>query len=243
MKKLIIGNFKMNDNLLTIYEYKNRIIENELLKNLQFCKLILCPAFPYLSFFNNRNNFSLGAQNCSHLNEKSSTGEVSAMMLREFGCEYVIIGHSERRLKLNENSEQITGKIKQALKVGLKIILCIGDMEYNSDTEKNIGEAIDFVLDQCAASLNSIEQQLLKNITLAYEPVWAIGSGIVPNSDYIKRMVAALKQNFPECLVCYGGSANSENVQDILHLCDGILFGKTSLDVDQILKIISELEK
>lgn len=242
MRKLIICNFKMNGSLSIVNDYKYKLLDNELLRNLQNAQLVVCPPYPYLSLLQNQKNIALGVQNCAHLIEKSSTGEVNAEMLREFGCEFVIVGHSERRIKLNETSEQINAKIVQALQIGLKVILCVGDVSNHFDTENDMSEAIDFVLDQCANSLSEITEEQKQQIVVAYEPVWAIGSGITPELPYIKKMITTLKQNFPESLVCYGGSVNSSNSSEILSLSDGILLGKASLNVDEMLKIIKQIE-
>lgn len=243
MKKLIICNFKMNGSISMINDYKNELLNHELLKNLKNTKLIICPPFPYLSLLQNQQNIALCAQNCSHLIEKSSTGEINAEMLRDLGCEFVIAGHSERRIKLNETSEQINMKIVQALNAGLKVILCVGDVENHSGSKNGTSEAIDFVLDQCANSLIDIAGEQMQNVVIAYEPVWAIGSGMVPELSYIKKMIDTLKQNFPESLICYGGSVNSSNSSDILSISDGILLGKASLNANEMLKIVEQIEK
>lgn len=242
MKKLIICNFKMNGSVAMINNYRNQLLNHTLLTNLQNSQLIICPPFPYLSLLQNQSNINLGAQNCSHLQEKSSTGEIDANMLQDLNCQFVIIGHNERRIKLHETSEQINEKISQALQNGLKVILCVGDIENHTENEQGINTAIDYILDQCANSLSDITDDQMQNIIIAYEPVWAIGSGMVPELSYIKKIINILKQNFPASPVCYGGSVNSNNASDILSLSDGILLGKASLDVDEMLKIIQQVE-
>jgi len=219
MKKIIIGNFKMNplsfkgaEDLLKAFDIKT--------KN----TVILCPPYIYLK---KGENYILGAQNCFYENEGAYTGEISPKMLKDLGCKYVIIGHSERRNILNETDLEINKKIKVCLLNNLKPVLCIGE---------KLGEDRKEVLKkQLKEDLKGVKD---KNIIIAYEPVWAIGTGKTPTSDDILDSFNFIKKIIPESKVLYGGSVNSKNIQEIIQITDGVLVGGASVNKNEFLKMI-----
>ena len=187
----------------------------------------------------------MGAQNCHWDDEGAYTGEVSAKMLSDLGCEYVIIGHSERRNLFRETDEIINMKLKQALKEGLTPILCVGE----SWQEREAGNTEKLLEEQLKKGLNGINKDSMAKVVIAYEPVWAIGSGknATPEQarqahQYTRRVLKELYQaeTAENILVIYGGSVNPENARELLTAdeVDGALVGGASLIGDQFIKII-----
>lgn len=182
--------------------------------------VILCPPFTYLQ---KGNNYVLGAQNCFYKNEGAYTGEISPKMLKDLGCKYVIIGHSERREIFKEDNECINLKIKICLENKLKPILCVGE-KLREDREQVL-----------RAQLKGIND---KNIIIAYEPVWAIGTGKACELEDILSSYNLIKKIAKENKVLYGGSVNSINAKDIINITDGVLVGGASINKKEFLKII-----
>ncbi len=184
----------------------------------------------------------LGGQNCSHEKEGAFTGEISALMLRNMKCSYVILGHSERRIHHNEGSELIRKKASTAIASQLIPIICIGETMYESDNDLTkiiIREQL----------LHSIPQNANEtNIIIAYEPVWAIGSGQTPSAEQILQthayIIEIIKAEFKHFTttpkIIYGGSTNSDNAKSFMAIpgVDGLLVGKASLNVTQFWKMI-----
>lgn len=174
----------------------------------------------------------LGAQSCSKYEEGPYTGEVSCSILKQIGCDYVIIGHSERRLHFNETNEEIKIKIDLAIKNNLEVILCVGETFEEKEQNKE--------LETVKKQLEVIKEH--KNIVVAYEPVWAIGTGKVATNDDIEKMIRYIKDiknGSSTQKVLYGGSVSAKNI-DLLNqiqICDGYLVGGASL-TDDIFKII-----
>ena len=218
MKKLIIGNWKMNpvsekkaSVLLKAFDIKTKH------------QVVICPPFLYLK---KGKNYILGAQNCFNEKQGAFTGEVSAQALKEIGCKYIILGHSERRNILNETNELINKKIKLCLELKLKPVLCIGEKE-GEDRKKIINT-------QLKESLKGIEESVI----IAYEPIWAIGTGKVPTIKDIQESFNYIKKILPKNKVLYGGSVNAKNIKDILEVVDGVLVGGASVDKKEFLKMI-----
>jgi triosephosphate isomerase len=212
MKKTIIANFKMNEvssKLLSAYD-----------KQFKNAKVVLCPPFIYLK---KGNNYDLGAQNCFYEDEGAFTGEVSPKMLKKQGVKYVILGHSERRHIIGETNDIIKKKINACLRNKLKIILCIGEKQ-GEDFKKIIKEQLKGIND---------------GIIIAYEPVWAIGSGKTPTIEDIETSYNFIKKIMPKSKVLYGGSVNSKNSKEILEKTDGVLVGGACLKAKEFLGIIN----
>lgn len=247
MRNIVIaGNWKMNKNLdesaQLIADIKNELDGKE------NAEVILCPPFTSLDTaveLVKGSKVKVGAQNMYFEDSGAFTGEISGDMLKSIGCEYVILGHSERRAIFNEDDETINKKIKKALQDGLKPIFCIG--ETLDEREQNITKRI--VERQVKEGLKGISESDLENIIVAYEPVWAIGTGKTATPDqaqevhaFIRNLVKELySENAAENLVIqYGGSVKPDNAKELLsqHDIDGALVGGASLKADSFVGII-----
>jgi len=185
----------------------------------------------------------IGAQDCHHEDYGSYTGDVSANMLKTVGCEYVILGHSERRINYLETSGTISKKIRSAIKNNLTPIICVGETKRIRQEKQHL----DFVKQQIISSIPSDVK--FDKLIIAYEPVWSVGTGLVASSEEIKEMLNFIKNlveekfknNFDKCFLLYGGSVNSDNSAEILSIeeISGLLIGKSSLDAVEFLKISS----
>ncbi len=180
----------------------------------------------------------LGAQDCSAVADGAFTGDVSATQLRDMVCDYVILGHSERREIHKETSEQVAAKMLAAHKAGLIVIVCVGEKDAKMDAQARNG----IVKDQIAKSLAATADA--KNTIVAYEPVWAIGTGLTPTPDDITTMhrliAGALPEKMKGARILYGGSVKADNAETILKLpeVDGALVGGASLKKDDFISII-----
>ena len=245
MKKIYIANFKMNKTNSEVLSYIQDL--NNLLPNTLDCEICLC--LPFTSLCNGKfldKRILLGAQNMHEEDFGSFTGEISAPMLRELNVKYVLIGHSERRKNFNETNEKINKKIKTALRHGLKVILCVGETK----VQRNSNRTNEILKEQIETALNGIFENELKSIIIAYEPVWAIGTGKVASEkeisqaiNFIKNIISAHYSNSASKSqkILYGGSLTSQTVKNILKIeqINGALVGGASLDVDEFIKIIS----
>ncbi len=252
MKQMLIaGNWKMHktlkDALELAYQIKNWVATNNLR-----VEVAICPPFAFLypiAELIKESQIGLGAQNCHYLPEGAFTGEISPPMLVSIGCQYVIIGHSERRTHFNESNELINKKIISALNFGLKPIFCIGE----TLEERKEGRTFDIIENQIKSGLQSVENKLLHKLIIAYEPVWAIGTGISAKTEQIeeahKFIRKTLQELYPNAgdniLILYGGSLNGGNAKEILSISDvhGGLIGKASLDNREFTKIIEYAEQ
>ena len=206
--------------------------------------VVLCPPYPWLTDFSHKiKQVKWGAQDVFWEDKGAYTGEVSPQMLKSSGTSYVIVGHSERRRHLGETDEMINKKIKTALSAGLKAVLCVGERE------RNVPNFQDFVREELQLDLAGVSNRLAKNLLVAYEPLWAIGTGNTPEADdifematYIRRVVFDLigKRAAFETPILYGGSVSSVNAADFLRAkgVGGLLVGGASLDSKEFLEII-----
>lgn len=240
--KFIIGNWKMNGDFAHKDLVKSIMVatEGKLSDNL---KVGICPPFPYISYFKDvleQSGVNLGAQDC-HFNEKGAhTGDVSISMLKEVGCDIVIVGHSERRANHFENDEIVCAKANAVLSKGLIPIICVGE----TDEQRKSGKAIEIVLGQVS---NSCPKES-PNIVIAYEPVWAIGTGNVASPQDIEEMHLAIRERLISMFgaagegvqILYGGSVNAANAKEILAIAnvDGALVGGASLKASDFATII-----
>jgi len=231
MKNLIVANWKMNP--ASLEEAKN-IFEG--IKNgidSTNAEIIICPPSVYLTELK---GLTIGAQNVFYEEKGAFTGEISCAMLKDLGVDYVIIGHSERRKYFNETDEIINKKIKQALKAGLKIIFCIGETTEERDANKK-NEVLGR---QIKNGLDGIEN--LDNINIAYEPVWAIGTGNNCSVEETKQSINFIREFVrSDTRILYGGSVKSENSGDYVKYAgaNGLLVGGASLNAEEFLKIVS----
>ena len=227
----------LNNSIKLVKSIENHIKKTKHSKS----KIIICPPFTLLSNFTKiEKKISFGGQDCHYLNNGAFTGSISASMLKSIGCKYVIIGHSERRQYQNELSKELKLKIKSALASNLKVIYCIGE-KFSEIKRRN---------KVLASQINSLPINFkFKNIIIAYEPVWAIGTGKVPSLNQINnihskiRLLLAKKighNNSNKISILYGGSVNAQNASEILNLSqvDGVLVGGASLKVPDFSKII-----
>ena len=245
-KKFIAGNWKMYTNGATGQALAAAVVKG--VADETRITVAVCPPFPFLSQVNQvlqGSRVALGAQNLYPEKEGAFTGEVSAPMLADVGCTYVIVGHSERRQKFGEADAFINKKVHAGLQAGLQVILCIG--ETLQEREGNLTEK---VLDtQVSAGLAGIKGDMLARITLAYEPVWAIGTGknATPQQAqdahaFIRNRVAQLCGAGPAqgLIIQYGGSVKPDNAAVLLTQADvdGALVGGASLQADAFLAIV-----
>ena len=242
-QKYIVGNWKMNSNRQIAHDLIKSLMDKiELVSNNH---LIIAPPFPYLSCIKeiiNNQPVGIAAQDVSANNNGAFTGEVSAHMLQDVGCSYVLIGHSERREYHNETAQLLVNKVICAVANQLVPIVCIGESlavreadKTNSCLEKQLAEVI-LPLQKKNISLS--------NLIVAYEPVWAIGTGKIATPDIIWQthdwLEHCLKQhNINEIKLLYGGSVKADNAENILGLTnvDGVLVGGASLDADNFSQI------
>lgn len=206
--------------------------------------LLLAPSFISLESFKNNisENIEVAAQNISQFDDGAYTGEVSTSMLKDIGVKNVIIGHSERREKFFESNEVVNAKVKKALADDFHVILCLGEALEVKEENKEV----DFVKAELLKSLDGIEN--IENITIAYEPIWAIGTGKTCSSEDAENMCREIRgiinKNYGEISekirILYGGSVKPSNTREILSEdnIDGVLVGGASLDVDSFVEII-----
>lgn len=247
-KKIVAGNWKMNTNLSEAQDLVKSI--QSTLLNFNEIEKIIFPPFPFIKSIKMCLQqdlfFHVGAQNCSAYSSGSYTGDVSASMLNSVGCEYVIIGHSERRQYFHENDAQINLKIEQALLSNLKIIFCVG--EQLSDRKNNIH--FEVIKIQLTNILDKIPNSKISQLIIAYEPIWAIGSGENASPEIAQEMHVFIRSIVMSIFnyevsnmisILYGGSCNSSNSKQ-LFACndiDGGLIGGASLKADEFCKIIN----
>jgi len=237
MGKIIVANWKMNGSFEFIKTFLPSVKASFTTTANQ---IIICPPYPFLMSVGvslKGTAVRLGAQNCHFFPQGACTGEVSAPMLADVGCEAVIVGHSERRLQFAEDDALVNTKVSAVHAAGMTAIVCVGE----SMGIRESGHAIDTVTHQLHASLpSSISPQ---NTMIAYEPIWAIGTGVIPTPEQIMEMHQALHKATPTPLpLLYGGSVTDQNAKDILSLphVDGVLVGGASLKAESFEGIIGE---
>ncbi len=248
-RKIIIGNWKLNDTIPEGTVLLQKIHQE--LKGVSTTTIVVCPPATHLyplhrelASFKTDPKIQLGAQNISDYEAGAHTGEVSAAMIREL-AKYTIVGHSERRTHYGESDDQITRKVAIALEHGLQPILCVGE----NLAQRHDGKAHQVVLDQLNSDLSDVTADEIKRIIIAYEPVWAIGTGTFAKPGEIEDMLRlirnALVQRFgrlasTDSRIVYGGSVDGENAKAIMHLqgCDGVLVGGASLKPKEFAAIV-----
>ena len=241
---MIVANWKMNKNLVDARELVEQLKSS--IHCSSECEIVLCPPFPFLLEVSRLLDNSLiktGAQNMHPERAGAFTGEVSPCMLADF-CEYVILGHSERRSLFGETNKFINQKVLSALDNGLKPILCVGETEQ----ERAYSNSAEIVGTQVKTGLADVTD--ITSITIAYEPRWAIGTSRVPKLEAVKEIIAqgirkVLQESYPEDYmvpnVLYGGSVTPENVSEFCSdkLVDGVLVGGASLTCDTFSQIVA----
>ena len=243
---VIAGNWKMNFTPSEATAFINEI--KPMVEGKNNCDIIFCAPFVTIGAAMEAakgSNIKIGAQNV-HFEEKGAfTGEISAKMLKEIGVEYVIIGHSERRQYFGETDTTVNLRTKAALNAGLKVLLCLGEVK----EERLAGITNEVVAMQTKLDLAGISAEELKNVIIAYEPVWAIGTGLTATPDQadetcgaIRDVVASLygREVAEELIIQYGGSMNEKNAAELLSKenVDGGLIGGASLVAEKFNAIV-----
>ena len=226
MSKLVIANFKMNGSKEFIESWAKDFLEEKKSNN----RVVVALPSPYLLNFK-ESNLNLAGQNVSNQSSGAFTSQLSAQMLKDCGAEYCLIGHSEARQYLMETNDNIKQKFDQLTQESIRPILCIGEPLEIKETSKTT----DYLLDQL--KLISSDQE---NIIIAYEPIWAIGTGLTPDVEDIQLAVDCIRGKFNKSIkVLYGGSVNSLNAADISAKTDidGLLVGGASLNPKEFAKI------
>ena len=245
-KRIVAGNWKMNmlpNEAIHFIEELTPLVKDT--KN----EVILC--VPYTDLFYalltaQNTNIKIGAQNMHFEDKGAYTGEVSGEMLKSINVEYVIIGHSERRQYFNETDETVNKKIKSAFKYGLKPIVCVG--ETLEQREEGIAEEV--ITKQTELALAGLSDEQVKNTIIAYEPIWAIGTGKTATKEDANNSIRAIRNKIAKIygqiiadsvIIQYGGSVKSSNAKELFEMSDidGALVGGASLKADEFSKIVN----
>ena len=245
-KKVIAGNWKMNKLPNEAMEFISEL--EPLVKDTQN-EVVLC--VPYTDLFysllhTQNTNIKIGAQNMNAEEKGAYTGEVSGEMLKSIGVEYVIIGHSERRAYYGETDETVNKKLKKALSLGLKPIVCVGE----SLNQRESGKAKEVVTLQTKLALEGLKNDEVEKTIIAYEPIWAIGTGKTATKDDANETIKWIREEIEKIygkevaesvIIQYGGSVKSGNAKDLFEMSDidGGLVGGASLDSTEFAKIVN----
>ncbi|GGZ19513.1 triosephosphate isomerase [Echinicola pacifica] len=247
-KKIVAGNWKMNGTQEEGQKLTSEIVNMVKDERVTDVTVVINPPFVHASnvkkLIGDTPNIFLGGQNCSDKESGAYTGETSAKILASFGASYVIIGHSERREYFKESNEELTAKVQQALANGLVPIFCCGEpLEI-----REAGTHEEYVKEQLTASLFGLSEEDFAKIVVAYEPIWAIGTGKTASSDQAQDMHAAIRTHLAskygkiadETSILYGGSCKPDNAQEIFSKADvdGGLIGGASLKSRDFVDII-----
>ena len=234
-----IANWKMFGGLNSLNSIHKVVKFFKTFKKNKFIKIIYCPPSTLIRPMSKKlkkTNIEVGAQNCHEQNTYGAfTGSINSMMLKNVGAKYIIIGHSENR-QAGETNKLINLKIKNALKSGLKVIFCIG--ETLQEKRKKITKKI--LNKQIKLGLNKIKNK--KNVIIAYEPVWSIGTGLIPKSNELFKTINFIKKKNKRNKVLYGGSVNPKNINELksINNIDGYLIGGASQDPKKFIDIIKK---
>lgn len=245
-KPIIAGNWKMYKTISEGRSLVKGVIDE--LSGFNGVEVVFCPPFTALSAVKELvagTPFGLGAQDLYWKEQGAFTGEISPLMLKDIGCDYVIIGHSERREHFGETDQTVNAKVKAALAAGIKPIICVGE----TLAQREAGETQSLIKRQTEGALQGIEAKAIPQIVIAYEPIWAIGTGKSSNGTdanevigLIRKTVAGLFGNEPaqQMRIQYGGSVKPENIKEFMDQpeIDGALVGGASLEVESFTKII-----
>ena len=234
-----IGNWKMFGSLNSLNSLHNVVKFFKVFKKNKFIKIIYCPPSTLIRPMSKKlknTRIEVGAQNC-HENENygAFTGSINPKMLKDVGAKYVIIGHSENRSS-GESNKTINNKIKNVLKSGLKVIFCIGE----TLQEKKKKKTYQVLSKQIKLGLNKVKNK--KRIIIAYEPVWSIGTGLIPKSKDLYDVINFIKKKYKYNKVLYGGSVNPKNIHELksINNIDGFLVGGASQDPKKFIDIIKK---
>lgn len=250
MKPLIVANWKCNPTTRKEAEKLFNLIQDGV-KGIKNVEIVICPPLVYLAILKSQNsNIKIGAQDSFWEKCGAFTGGASPVMLKDLGCQYVILGHSERRIYFGDTDEIINKKIKAATSEGLIPVFCIGETE----TERKRGETEKILETQIKKGLSGISKEEMRYIVVAYEPVWAIGTGNPCSPEDTKKSVLFIQKVITELYpdikidnlkILYGGSMNSQNAEDYFakSLIQGFIIGGASLKPEEFIKIVKILIK
>lgn len=232
---IIALNNKSNLTKQEFREYQNAISDVRTEVN-----MILCPNMLNIANFSTFNNCYLGAQNVSKYPNGAHTGEVSAEQLKSHGVSFCIVGHSERR-EDGETDEDIKEKVLRLYEQGIIPILCIGE----SFRERQEGEYTDVIINEVTSVTDALTEEQKNRLIIAYEPIWSIGTGMIPENYEIEEVFRIIKQIVPNSKILYGGSANEKNVSTInkCKYLDGYLLGGLSLKPEELQVFIEKTEE
>jgi triosephosphate isomerase len=237
--KLVVGNQKTYLNREQVLEF----IEET--KNYDCGNVIVCPSYIYLDLFLDKSNYMVGAQNVSEKDNGATTGEVSAEQLNALGVSYSIVGHSERREYQHETNEELYNKIVKLIEHDITPIFCVG--EKLKDRENNLTK--DVIGNQILEVYDKLDPSMIERIIIAYEPVWAIGTGLTPTNEAITDVTFYIKDLVQDkynknIAVLYGGSVNQKNIETLNEIdeVDGYLIGGASTKPAEFLYIMSKCE-
>ncbi len=245
-KPLIAGNWKMNT---TAQQGATLVIKlRELLRGVDTVEVVIAPPFTsihHISHLAAGSPIQLAGQNLHWEKEGAYTGEISAGMLKDIGCRYIILGHSERRQLFGELDSTVNKKVRAALKVGLKPIVCVGE----TLEEKDAGSTLTRVAAQVKGSLEKISSGALKDVTIAYEPIWAIGTGRTASPEEAEEVHQAIRDLIFDTFntekakgvrIIYGGSVKGDNIDSLMAQpnIDGALVGGASLKAEDFERIV-----
>ncbi len=251
MKNLIVANWKCNP--MTLKEAKQLFSSvKKGVRNIKKTEAVICPPFVFVGEASRSSaNFKIGAQSCFWEQGGAYTGEVSVDMLKDIGCEYVIVGHSERRRFFGETNEVVNKKIKATMDAKLTAILCVGETQ----EQRNNGETEKILKEQITEAVKNISGSkfISSEISIAYEPVWAIGTGNPCDYEEAQKMGLLMRKIISEIYnrsisqkfrLIYGGSVKSENASGYIKEAgvNGLLVGGASLDAKEFLAIIKSVE-
>lgn len=252
-KTIIAGNWKMYKTVSEAIELSNGLKRELFNLDMQNIEVVICPAYTALSEVAEitvESNIQLGAQDAHWQAEGAFTGEVSCKMLKDLEVKFVIIGHSERRQYFGETNETVNKKIKAALKYELTPIVCVGE----TLNEREKGKTFDVLSDHVQNGLKEISKDDVLKLVIAYEPVWAIGTGKTASPEqaqevhqYIRDMLIKIfdKDTANSVRIQYGGSVKPENILELMNKpdVDGALVGGASLTVDSFAEIVKRASK
>ncbi len=228
---IVVLNNKSNLDKKEFMEY-----QNELKKIESSHQLVICPSQIYLNSID-LPTFDLGSQNVSSYHQGAYTGEIYAHQLKSLDVKYCLVGHSERRKYQRETNKDINEKIKRLLEEEITPILCIGETKEQKDSKRTKSVLLS-ELNECLSGINN------NDIIIAYEPIWAIGTGITPTKDEVEDILKEIKKVYLKNKLIYGGSLNQENIVEFKtsELIDGYLLGGLSLKPQELKDFISKIE-
>lgn len=248
-KYVMAGNWKMNKTISEAIVLTQQLC-NQYNRTWENVDIVICPpaidiksVYTVIDF--DKTNIAVGAQNVHWEESGAFTGEISIPMIKEAGCEYCIVGHSERREMFNETDTSVNMKVKALIEAGIAPIICVGE----SLSMRDSGDYLGFVVAQLRAALAGLDETDMKGVVLAYEPIWAIGTGRTATPEQAEEVCAALRNTLTDmfgqgvaeqCRILYGGSMNVGNVESLLAQpdIDGGLIGGASLQSDSFRQLI-----